>query len=140
MKFYVTISGVIIGLMVTGPVEALSNSVQESTHPRWVTEHDTRLAKFKQEQKRIVPDKRKRSILFKINQKNEDKKKRDHYKRDLKRVLDKRIPASSNTHDDPRFPRRGLSEEQIKHYMERYRARKRLREKYDGMSRGADAQ
>ncbi len=130
------VSGLLIvfaAAFLTGDAHALPSGRPEPAHLRWVPDHHTRLAKFKKEDKRIVPDTMQRSTLHKINQLRKDKRKRKHYKKDAQRTPDKRNPASDRK-VHPRFSRKGLSEEQIQHYMDRYRERQRLREKYDKMS------
>lgn len=124
---------VVLMFAVTFPAAAMPAARPRPAQLRPDPAYGTRLAKFKKEQKRIVPDTMKRSTLHRINQLREDKKKRKHYKKDAKRALDERN-AASDREVDPRFSRKGLSEEQIQNYMERYRERQRLRAKYDKMT------
>ncbi|MCA9395158.1 MAG: hypothetical protein KC900_13230 [Candidatus Omnitrophica bacterium] len=129
-----TISPVILfTVVVAAPAVAMPSAHPEPVQLQPDPGYGTRLAKFKKEQKRIVPDTMKRSSLHKIQQLREDKKKRAHYKKDDRRALDNRTPFGE-PEEDSRFSRKGLSEEQIQYYMDRYRERKRLRAEYDRMS------
>lgn len=90
---------------------------------------DFQLAQFKKQQKRIGSDTQKRSTLHRINRLRKSKKKRQHYKKDTIRTKDKRNPASDRE-IHPRFSQKGLSQEKIDYYLQRYEERQRLRDTY----------
>lgn len=133
MKATTIVTVLLASLTWAAPAPAMPSPPARPAHLQYAPGRDTRLAKFKKEEKRVVPDTMKRSTLHKINELREEKKKRKHYKKDEERSLDKRNPASDRK-IHPRFSNKGLSEEQIKYYMDRYEERLRLREKYDKMS------
>lgn len=110
------------------------------THSQQAPDRHIRLAKFKKEQTRIGPDTKKRSILRKVNELQEDKKKREHYKKDKKRARDKRNEAGGIIDDETQrvrdegrksFRRKNsLLETRQNLIIDRYHEKKRSRDSY----------
>ncbi|MBZ0167747.1 MAG: hypothetical protein K8I00_13150, partial [Candidatus Omnitrophica bacterium] len=140
MKTIVPAIFILIFMVNAGPALALPTERPGFPYLERTPGSHIRLTKFKKEQTRTGPDTKKRSILRKVNELQEDKKKREHYKKDKKRARDKRNDAGGIIDDETQrvrdegrksFRRKNsLLETRQNLFIDRYHEKKRSRDSY----------